>query len=516
MIFESVDFSGGLRTAANPYSLQPNEAQRSENVYWLDTLGGLAGVLGTKNLNDTALAEETFRGFHRYYPSGGEAQFLAAINGKIYRGTTGANLTALSTPLSSSTDEVYFITINSVVYFCNGNNSDKLMSCTGSGDLIKNVASDSSNPYLLAYWKDRMWLGLVGDWVKCSEINAYTTFGTAACWSKLIGQNDNQEMTAFYPYKQYLLVFKRSRIYYITGYSPSTFEPQLLTAAVGCDSPRSIKEVGDVLVFHDANGYHTLQGLALDYRKDGTNRPLTHAVSDKMEAIPTAQRPFVATGIHRNYLKIAYNDPSLTGSYNNNIIEIDMDTERVMCTRPNVKARMFVTCNGEGDGGEVYFCKSDTSGIIQRIEVGSKYDVLSDGTGGDAIVQRWKSRPFPLEGFPFIHDAVRMWVEGYTGGSEITVNVYRDSMSGVIDSCSKAFVGGSGKYFVEAGQTRPDDLEWDEDFFAEVAWDIKQFVFNKNAQGSSLCFEFYHDESGYRMYVRRAAVEIKKAGWPIE
>lgn len=506
------DLSGTLRTAANPYRLGLNETPACQNFYWLDRVGGRIQRLGSRAFNDTGLATAAFQGFFRFYPSGATAQFIAAINGKIHRGSTAAEMaTPLTTAMSTTSAQTYFAAYNDTVYFCNGNSTDKLMSCTKTGDLSKDVASNNAAPYLLCMWANRLWLVTDDDLVQCSDLGAPTTFGTAACWNYTVGKNDNQNITAIVGYRNYLLIFKLTHIYVVTGVGPADFSLQVLTDSVGCDSPRSIIEINDVLYFHDAAGVHTLHGLTLDYRKDGSNTPLTDPVSDIMRDISSTYGPKVACGRFKNFLKISYQDPDQTGAYNNNELLIDAKTERIMCTCPGRNVGMYVTCDGSGDAGEIYYAASDTSGKIYRQEIGTNDGQAADGTGGVAVEAYWRSRPFSPS-FPFIAHLLRAFVEAYTGGSEITVKVYSGTsdVAGCVDSEAIAFTGGGREYFVEADGSEPETLEWDEDFFAEVAWDVKEYVMTNASQGASVAIEVYHKAAGYRAEVRRIALELDK------
>ena len=509
------DFAGGMVSAGSKYRLARNQTPLCKNMYWLDEVGALIGMYGTQAFNDTGLETADFQGFDRLYPTGNTAVFLAAINGKLYRGSDSSDIAVVQeagSDLAASTGDMYFAFHDDTAYFCYGNSTDDMCSVTRTGDFTSQVATDSSSPYLITWWNDRMWIVETGDVLKGSEIRKPTTFGTTAGFERAIGEKDNQIITAIVGYRQYLLIFKKSRIYVLTGNNPYEYNVQILSSSVGCVAPRSIVEYGDVLYFWDDKGMHTLRGLTLDYRMNGRTRPLTWPVKNIVNSISDTYRPSIASGIFRNFLKIAYKDPDIAGAYNNNQIVIDLETEQVCGTAPGVHAAMYVTQNGTGDAGELYHASSDGNGKIYRQEIGYNHRALEDGTGGTAIASSWLSRPLPPRPGMTGHDCIKVWLEGFTGGTDMTVKVYIDLNSPAVFTGTLTFtkVAGTGKKLVELGETSSDDLAFDTDTLAEVLWGIGGVFTNTTNSTCSFQVEFSHEVAGSRPELRRAVFEYSE------
>lgn len=506
------DFAGGMVSAGSKYRLARNQTLSCKNMYWLDEVGALIGMYGTQSFNNTGLETADFQGFDRLYPTGNTAVFLAAINKILYRGSTSANIAPVldvAANLNGATGDLYFAFHNDIAYFCYGNSTDKMCSVGRTGDWSPDVASDNSDPYLITWWNDRMWIMETGDQLKGSEIRKPTIFGTPPGFDRAIGENDNQIATAIVGYRQYLLIFKKARIYVLTGNNPYEYNVQVLSKSVGCTSPRSIVEYEDRLYFWDDNGMHTLSGLTLDYRKDGRTRPLTWAVKNIVKSISATYRPKIASGIFRNFLKIAFKDPDIAGGYNNNQIVIDLETERVCCTTPGIAASMYVTQDGTGDAGELFHASSKGDGKIYQQEIGYNYEALENGTGGTAIPSLWLSRPLPPRPGMTIHDCIKILLEGFTGGSDMTVKIYVDTAANPVFTGTLIFTvaDGTGKKLVEQGETSDDDLEFDTDFLAEVTWGTGAIMPIASNATCSFQIEFSHEVLGHRPELRRAVVE---------
>lgn len=505
------DFSGGMRSARNPYGLLLNEAVEIQNAYWVDKAGAFMQRSGYRALNDTLLAAAAFQGFHRYYKSG-TGYFVAAINGKIHRGTNAAGLaTPLATGLATTSGQVYFVTMNNTVYFCDGDTStDKLMSLTDTGDLSRNVASDGSAPLLVESWQNRLVLVLANDVLSISELGAPTTHGTTAGWTQSCYPNDNDSIVAIKGYGNYLFVFKRRHIYVVSGTGPRNYRIDILSTSIGCRAPRSIIEIEGVLYFGDATGMHTAHGLTLDYRRSGKKEPLTADVSDVWNNISSSMLSYVACGAHRANLWVAYCDSTKAGAYNQRVMVFDTTTERVhsIFTMP---CAMFVTCDGGTDGGELYHASSSTTGKIYRQNIGKNDAQVSDGTGGNLVECIWKSRPLPIDSFPFYADLCRLWLEAWTGGSAITVNIY------VGNETTPSFTD-SVTFTAEADATWGDtaaadtDLVWDTSYWADIVYQVQDYALGVDA-ARSFTIEIKHSTSDHQLVLHRLGFESKRLEW---
>lgn len=174
-----------------------------------------------------------------------------------------------------------------------------------------------------------------------------------------IGDTDAGEVTAMYPTKNALVVFKRRGVYLIKGDPVNGFYSQTLTEDAGCHAPNALAELpGMGLVFLSDAGVHLLVG-ALENEGTPTNvRLLSDDIQDtwrdvNYQALMNASAAFY----HRDMeLQIAV---PMVGSQYSNMVLVYHYGNNAWSKRPGIPANCMA--ESKDHRGHLFFGSHDTS-----------------------------------------------------------------------------------------------------------------------------------------------------------
>ncbi|MBQ3310633.1 hypothetical protein IJG72_01005 [bacterium] len=256
------NLSGGINQATTKTELGLN----TKNIYWSDSknveIFQNKGIIRQKgnvlykkipdNEKITALHEMKYADVYRL--------IIATESGKIYiYDDTTDNLTLLERTLNSPkpvfTDFLNGVLVSSLqdeMFFIKNNSSYDIINCNLEISENQPVYSD-----IVAVYKGRVWAASDSS-IYFSALGSYTDFQTPNDAGYISGfYTDTDRIIALKPYKDYLAVYKKNKVYLLTGSSPTDFAITPF-ADKGAVSQNGIITVNNKQYFF-ANGIYTLQ-----------------------------------------------------------------------------------------------------------------------------------------------------------------------------------------------------------------------------------------------------------------
>lgn len=126
-----------------------------------------------------------------------------------------------------------------------------------NGDgLLKRDADDQITPKVVLFHQNRMWLANGKD-----SILRFSSFGRPESTSPLYtininsAKSDRQKITTLATLFDELVIFRDRSLYVLTGSSPSDIVVRKVSDDFGCIAPRTVKQVGNLLLFYSSQGW---------------------------------------------------------------------------------------------------------------------------------------------------------------------------------------------------------------------------------------------------------------------
>lgn len=256
------DLSGGINQASTKTELGLNP----KTIYWTDSKNieiynnkGIIKQKGNTLLIELPVAEE-ITGMCQMEADGVYKLVITTISGKIYvYSNYDESLTLLEKTLTGT--QVIFaqflrgvlVSTESDAMFYIKNNSDfDVVDCN-----LKDLAGNVLYPDCITVYKGRVWCAKDST-IYYSALGSYNDFSTANDAGYINDfHTDTADIIAMHTYKDYLAVYKKERVYLLTGTSPSDFSISLF-ADKGTYAKGSIVNVDNKQIFL-SNGIFALE-----------------------------------------------------------------------------------------------------------------------------------------------------------------------------------------------------------------------------------------------------------------
>ena len=280
----------GAYTATVPWL---NEIENC--IFKLD--GWFQKMPGASNVNGTATgATDAVMGVKDYWRS--TASGAPQQQRMIYSGTqiyeeSGGTLTSRLSGLEASMMP-WFEVMNDVMLWASTSTVDVPRSWNGTA--FSNLGGSPPNFAFMAEHKDRMFAGGVD--TNKSRLY-YSVLGNQADWTGAgsgsidIAEDDGDVLTAIISHKNQLVLGKgpyTGSIYRLVGSSPTGADAftlqEYIRRGVGMINQQSVVRWGDDLLFHDRNGFHSLNSTSAfgDYKETFLSRDIATYFTDRLNA----------------------------------------------------------------------------------------------------------------------------------------------------------------------------------------------------------------------------------------
>ena len=257
-----------------------------------------------------------------------------------------------------------------------------------------------------------------------------------------VNVNDDEPITALYPFNDELIIFKRSRIWALTGFGTAGFavtDLQERVTAFGCSSARGIVNIGNDLYFISYVG-QTPHIRSLTRSRFGVTIAggiVSDPITGTMDGLSTAQLSKTAAIFDGRYVYFAVPD----GSSTNNDLVLVKDTiqkeDEGWVRFTGINAAVWAQSSVEGEP-TIYFGESGANSQVYKMD-----SSMSDN--GTAILFRWDSPNHQID--PEIKNKWKyLWTVGETVGNvNVEVDVSPDGFT--FESQGNLNLQGTGSTF---------------------------------------------------------------------
>lgn len=307
------DFTGGLNLRADPFQLAPNESPDLLNVD-VDPRGGFTQRKVVRPMNPNVALPAAPTSLWEYATATGTRQIMASAGSGLYR-STGGEFTQLAGITQTAGRYHSAATFKDRCYIQNGIDkpirwdgstatrldgfwNDNLEAPAGVNMPIARYVTAHMGVMWVAYTKEGD--GEHPNRVRFSHPNFPDNWRQFDVIEVDTG-TDGDYITGLVPFGDHLLVFKRSSVYAIFGYSPETFQVQPIDRTVGAANPAAIASTENGVYF-----FHWPKGV---FRYSGKGQPdwlfdrLLPAITDG--DIPDAGADKIAMGWFRRRLYVS-------------------------------------------------------------------------------------------------------------------------------------------------------------------------------------------------------------------
>jgi hypothetical protein len=226
-------------------------------------------------------------------------------------------------------------------------------------------------------FKSRLWLA--GDANNPRRLYYSEVFEPEA-WPALyfidIPMVQGDEITAIKVLGDFLVIYGHTGIYMVFGDNVFEFVVRRSSAAVGCDSDRTIQDAENVHIYLTHFGVYAFDGA--------TTRRLSEEVGPLLANINQSQVHRAAAGYHEKRKLYRLSVPTGAATENNQELILDIRTQQWTTTDRAVAH--YHILNGPGDSGQLYTA-SNTIFRLYEDDTGTTAD-------GVAIRSRWKSKAY--------------------------------------------------------------------------------------------------------------------------
>lgn len=307
-------------------------------------------------------------------------RMVAVLNDKKVHsyssGTKSADLFA-GTAWGSDITSACLETINNLCVIAVDGTSNVMKKWSGSG----NIADLGGTPPQASFC--RMHLGRLwtNDKTNLDRLH-YCTTGNPEEWTGTgdsgaidigIGDGDPEGITAIISFKRTLFVFKRTKLYRITNFTPETFAVEMVSSGVGCSGPNALVTVDqDDVYFVSDKGVHSLK--ATDAYGDFEGSYVSQDIQGSFNTIWTRSRlKYVWAGYLNSINSIAFAMTDSTyGSTANNAIWLYNFPLKSWYRWGNISCQSLIVSN---DADKRRFYLGGATSRIAKTFTGTKYDL---------------------------------------------------------------------------------------------------------------------------------------------
>ena len=396
------DFRGGLNVYMSPDLLAPNELTATDNVR-IDSDGPIIKRNGTRRLHASALAASNAYVTQWDGPSG--SQLVAICNGDLfYRNQSGGEYAAFTqvdpgtTDAFSTTIPAQFTTLRGsasgaplYLYIASGG---KLYQWTGttltridknSTGTLGQYGPDAS---LIATYHLRLFTntlekpqGIV--WSKIGDGTNFKGGLTADGGAALISSIEADSIVAMDTLGRSLLLFTNDSIARVAGYSASDItidqDTEGVSPEVGVVGPQALVRADRIVFFISEKGAYIAS--------EGAIAPVGLKVQPIFAAMDRANLANIVVGHHhgRSEIWVAYAGPN-DSDLNKSVLIFNLRHQAWYGPFALSIAGGITSLQSYTDpSNNNYIIAGCSDGFIRHLDIGTKDDVLSDGTSGSSF-----------------------------------------------------------------------------------------------------------------------------------
>lgn len=222
------DLSGGINQSTTKAELGLNPSK----IFWADSknveLYNNKGII--RQQGNTLFIElpdsESITGMCALESAGNHKLFITTISGKLYVYSenedelicTDITLTGQNVIMTPFLNGMIVSTESDDMFYIKNNSAYETVACNA-----KDTSNNSLHPDFIAVYKGRIWCSK-GATLYYSALGSYSDFSTANDAGYINEfHTDTSDVVAMCPYKDYLAVYKRERVYLLSGSSPDDF-----------------------------------------------------------------------------------------------------------------------------------------------------------------------------------------------------------------------------------------------------------------------------------------------------
>jgi len=463
------DLSGGINQASTKTELGCN----TKVIYWTDSenieIYNNKGIIRQKG--NTVVVElpvsEEITGLCEMEADSMYKLVITTVSGKIYiYSETGNSLTLLDKTLTGS--KVIFApflrgilvaTESDAMFYIKDNDDFDIVDCN-----LKDLSEQTLYPDSITIYKGRVWCAKEST-IYYSALGTYNDFTTEKDAGYINDfHTDTSNIIAMHTYKDYLAVYKKERVYLLSGSSPDDFAITLF-ADKGTAAKGSVLNVDNKQFFLSSGIYALEQVGELNQIRLGSE--ISHNITDEFNNFDTSRLKDTFAIHYQNKNQMWYFFPYLDDNYYHTIWINDYVNQAWY--KRIVPQNLTTACIFHSN-----VISADADGKIYREDYGTSFN-------GAAINFMWKS-PFLTLGnvlhrkiideFYFVLDDMN--------DNKFNFSIYKDYDSRYSDDTeliySKQF-----NHLVWAGDDSPDEIEycWTPDDKDAPIWSISSDLMEK-------------------------------------
>lgn len=409
------DFRGGLNVYISPDLLSPNELSTSPNMR-VDTDGPITRRNGSRRIHATALAAAPVKGVAQWDgPSG--SQIVAICNGDLFYRNQSSGEYAAFTQVDPGTTDAFSTTSPAIFSTLRGTDSGaplrlyiasggKLYEWTGTTLTRLDMASTGTtgvygpDASLLATYHLRIFTNSVNRpqnlvWSRLGDGRNYKAGLSGDGGTAMLSAIEADPIVNLQSIGRSLLAFTNNSIARIAGYSASDIQidqdTEGLSFEVGTVGALSAIRADRIIFFMSDRGPYLATEDAI--------APVGLKVLPLFDAMDRTQLSNIVVGHHheRSEIWVAYSGPN-DSSLNCSVLVYNLRHQAWYgpFNFSFVQGTVGITCfeTYEQVNGHSSILAGCTDGFIRNVDINTKDDVLSDGSGGDDFAGSFTLAPF--------------------------------------------------------------------------------------------------------------------------
>lgn len=344
-----------------------------------------------------------------YEMDDGTKFLIYCAGGQVYKWTGSGNLAvAGGSDTYTSGTQTEWVQANDSIYSFNGTDT----AIKFNGTTCSTIAAIPKGKTAAWFHNYMFTAGVTGNTSRLyfSNVDDPETWGASDFVD--VNVDDGEPITAIYPFNDELIIFKRSRIWALTGFSTASFavtDIQERITSFGCPAARGIVNIGNYLLFISYVGQvpHIRSLTRSRFGVTIAGGIVSDPITGTMEGLSTAQLSKTAAIFDGRYVYFAVPNGSST---RNDLVLVKDTTQKQDegWTRwTGVDAAAWAQSSVEGEP-TIYFGESDADSVVYKLD-------SSTSDNGTAITFRWDSPNYQIN--PEIKNKWKyLWVTGETVG----------------------------------------------------------------------------------------------------
>lgn len=417
------DFRGGLNVYLSPDLLADNELTNTDNAR-IDTNGPIAKRLGTRRMHSAALAASTaIKGIVQWDgPSG--SQIVAICNGDLFYRNQSSGEYAAFTQVDPGTTDAFSTTEPAIFSALRGTESGaalKLYIASGgkyyewSGTTLIRLDMGSTatagiycpdaevlDTYHLRIFTNSSTKPQNLVWSRIGDGRNFKAGLSGDGGTAMISAIQADDIVSIKTIGRSLLVFTHKSIARFAGYSAGDIQvdqdTEGLSPEVGIVGPQALHRLEHLIFFISEKGAYIAS--------EGAIAPVGLKVQPIFDAMDRTLLEKIVVGHHhgRSEIWVAYSGPSDSG-LNKSVLVYNL---RHQAWYGPFSYSFGITSfeHYEDPNGDEFIIAGCSDGFVRHLDIGTKDDVLSDGSGGSSFGWNTTLAPF-FFGNPEITHAVR-------------------------------------------------------------------------------------------------------------